>query len=359
MNKKTKKLTNRLLLNKQALKTVESNPFKRTILTITMISLFTYIIISDKILLLALIIFVQCFVFKEVLNVAVFRRRISLLSKYLSYHFFFAANLFFLHKYIVNVLKGFLPEITRFYVFFAFSFYIVGFCLFTFNLRKKGIKDQFILFAVTHVSVYYLSKAVQLAIKNLTKAKFWFVFPCMLIITNDIGAYIVGKSMGKRPLLQISPKKTQEGFIGAFFMTLIVGYFTIFCTLKYKWIGEEYLKIFCEKFCIKIFGLETWVPVIYLHGTVFIFFASFIAPFGGFFASGYKRMFKVKDFGSIIPGHGGIADRMDCQFIMTLFTTVYVDTFLDTNMSTVKKIACYIKDHLNKDEIEELIRIIS
>ena len=42
-------------------------------------------------------------------------------------------------------------------------------------------------------------------------------------------------------------------------------------------------------------------------------FASIIAPFGGFFASGFKRGFKIKDFGDFIPGHGGMTDRMDCQ----------------------------------------------
>lgn len=44
-------------------------------------------------------------------------------------------------------------------------------------------------------------------------------------------------------------------------------------------------------------------------------FASIIAPFGGFFASGFKRGFKIKDFGDSIPGHGGMTDRMDCQVI--------------------------------------------
>ena len=52
-------------------------------------------------------------------------------------------------------------------------------------------------------------------------------------------------------------------------------------------------------------------------------FASLIAPFGGFFASGLKRTFNIKDFGDSIPGHGGMTDRMDCQFIMGFFTFVY------------------------------------
>ena len=48
-------------------------------------------------------------------------------------------------------------------------------------------------------------------------------------------------------------------------------------------------------------------------------FASIIAPFGGFFASGFKRGFKIKDFGDSIPGHGGMTDRMDCQ-VMAIAT---------------------------------------
>lgn len=57
-------------------------------------------------------------------------------------------------------------------------------------------------------------------------------------------------------------------------------------------------------------------------------FASLIAPFGGFFASGVKRAFNVKDFGDIIPGHGGLTDRMDCQFLMGVFASIYYQSFI-------------------------------
>lgn len=59
------------------------------------------------------------------------------------------------------------------------------------------------------------------------------------------------------------------------------------------------------------------------HIIIFATFASLIAPFGGFFASGLKRTFNVKDFGDSIPGHGGMTDRMDCQFIMGFFSFMY------------------------------------
>lgn len=53
-----------------------------------------------------------------------------------------------------------------------------------------------------------------------------------------------------------------------------------------------------------------------------------IAPFGGFYASAIKRTYNLKDFDSVIPGHGGVMDRMDCQFITALFTSVYYNTFI-------------------------------
>lgn len=51
---------------------------------------------------------------------------------------------------------------------------------------------------------------------------------------------------------------------------------------------------------------------------VIALFASLVAPFGGFFASGFKRALKIKDFADVIPGHGGVTDRMDCQILMVL-----------------------------------------
>lgn len=61
-----------------------------------------------------------------------------------------------------------------------------------------------------------------------------------------------------------------------------------------------------------------------IHAFVLAVFASTVAPFGGFFASGFKRSFKIKDFGDTIPGHGGLTDRFDCQIMMAMFTFVWL-----------------------------------
>jgi len=92
-----------------------------------------------------------------------------------------------------------------------------------------------------------------------------------------------------------------------------------------------------------------------IHGVVFATFASLIAPFGGFFASGLKRTFKIKDFGHSIPGHGGMTDRMDCQFIMGFFAYIYFHTFIAINKVNLGSVMEDIITGLTADEIVELV----
>ena len=95
------------------------------------------------------------------------------------------------------------------------------------------------------------------------------------------------------------------------------------------------------------------------HVLVFATFASLIAPFGGFFASGLKRTFKVKDFGESIPGHGGITDRMDCQFIMGLFSFMYYQSFIAVYKASVGDVMQTAIQGLQPEEMVEVIRGLS
>lgn len=106
----------------------------------------------------------------------------------------------------------------------------------------------------------------------------------ILIWTNDTFAYIIGKSIGKTKLFErISPNKTVEGFIGGLVFTMLAG---ILLT-EFYFLQER----------------STWLItaiIISIFGTL-----------GDLIESKFKRMAGVKDSGTIMPGHGGILDRLD------------------------------------------------
>lgn len=95
------------------------------------------------------------------------------------------------------------------------------------------------------------------------------------------------------------------------------------------------------------------------HILAFATFASLIAPFGGFFASGLKRTFKIKDFGESIPGHGGITDRMDCQFIMGFFAFMYYQSFIAVYKASVGDVMERAVQGLSGEELVEVVRGLS
>jgi phosphatidate cytidylyltransferase len=77
---------------------------------------------------------------------------------------------------------------------------------------------------------------------------------------------------------------------------------------------------------------------IQIHALWLGLFASVVGPFGGFLASAIKRAYGIKDFDSIIPGHGGITDRLDCQFLMALCTWVHYNSFCKLTTISVPKL---------------------
>ncbi|WP_131781111.1 phosphatidate cytidylyltransferase [Legionella gresilensis] len=123
-----------------------------------------------------------------------------------------------------------------------------------------------------------------MAIFAMNKGRSLIVYLLFLVWAADIGAYLMGKYIGRHKLIPaVSPGKTIEGFIGGFLLTLlvsIIGYFIF------------YPKIIANWFIIAL-GI------------------TLIALFGDLFISMLKRRRQIKDTGHLLPGHGGILDRLD------------------------------------------------
>ena len=125
------------------------------------------------------------------------------------------------------------------------------------------------------------------------------LFMLILTWTFDTFAYVIGVKFGKHKIMpSVSPKKSWEGFIGGFFFTIITAYLT-----------------------------ASYFPEIKLNQIIVIsLFLPFTATTGDFIESYYKRQAGVKDSGKLIPGHGGILDRMDA-FMITI-PTIYILIYL-------------------------------
>jgi phosphatidate cytidylyltransferase len=185
-------------------------------------------------------------------------------------------------------------------------------------------------------------------ISNIFNGIIWFLLPVSCVVVNDITAYFWGRMLGKHSLSPLSPKKTWEGFIGAFFSTLVWCYFfsklisryeMFLCPLERLTLApftlnsihcdtSELFKEYILSFSLfgKTFGLS--LTNIQFHSLFIGLFASSIAPLGGLFASGFKRSIKIKDFADTIPGHGGVTDRMDCQMLNGAFVYIYLNQFV-------------------------------
>jgi phosphatidate cytidylyltransferase len=113
----------------------------------------------------------------------------------------------------------------------------------------------------------------------------------ILIWTNDTFAYIVGKSIGKNKLFErISPKKTIEGFIGGVVFAVFAGFL----------ISKFYIRPSAHFSNKSIIIWTTIAVIVGVFGTI-----------GDLIESKFKRIAGVKDSGKIMPGHGGVLDRLD------------------------------------------------
>ncbi|KAL7306530.1 hypothetical protein TKK_0001223 [Trichogramma kaykai] len=336
----------------------------RGIFTFLMIGTFCLIIYGGPLALMATVLIVQVKCFEEIINIgyAVYRihglpwfRSLSWYFLITSNYFFYGENLMDYFAVVINRME-YLRFLVTYHRFVSFCLYIIGFVWFVLSLVKKYYMKQFSLFAWTHVALLIVVTQSYLIIQNIFEGLIWFIVPVSMIVINDVMAYVFGFFFGRTPLIKLSPKKTWEGFIGGGFSTVGLGLLMSYAMCQYRYFvcPIEYnealgrMSMDCEpsylfkpqeytlptflQFMPSIFKWKNTITMypFMLHSLSMSIFSSVIGPFGGFFASGFKRAFKIKDFGDVIPGHGGIMDRFDCQYLMATFVNVYITSFIHT-----------------------------
>ena len=252
-------------------------------------------------------------VFILVLNNAHILAGVTALLSVMAVHEILTAAKYSQHKAIsvISIVFSFVIPLVFCYDQMKNNFVIIGFifliCMFCAMLRNhKNVKfEEFAL-------ISFVTVCVPLGITTL--AFFMFRYPehgiffivYTLVVTwiSDGGAYFVGTFLGKHKLCpEISPKKTWEGFFGGVFFAGLFG-----LLLGFGYEAWDVIFTGAHHFDVNITAL-----------TIIALLSSPIGVLGDLSASLLKRQCGVKDFGNILPGHGGIMDRFDSVIFVAPF----------------------------------------
>lgn len=184
--------------------------------------------------------------------------------------------------------------------------FIFVFLIFLLELYRK-LPNPFTNIAFTFFGILYVALPFSLLMyfpnpailpgvyhKNLLLGFFFLVW------INETGAYIVGTAFGRHRLFQrISPKKTWEGFLGGGLLAMITG-------------------LIISRYFTQIMMVD-WL---FISMIVVVF-----STYGDLFESMFKRSIHAKDSGTILPGHGGLLDRLDGVIMAAPFVFVYLTIF--------------------------------
>lgn len=186
------------------------------------------------------------------------------------------------------IIKG-----SVFFILFITILFLIA-CLEWFKMTKRYDLKIFgtIFLLLSFYSVYVVRD----------RGLFEFLMIFIICITTDIGGYIFGKIFKGPKLIEISPNKTYSGVVGALLMSVIVAYLF---NIKYDNYFVENQSFFSDQFFL-----------------IIVFLISIVSQIGDLIISYFKRVSNIKDTGNLLPGHGGLLDRIDGMIFV--FPFVYL-----------------------------------
>ena len=189
---------------------------------------------------------------------------------------------------IIPISLFFVVQGGIFLIFFFSNFFLVtSYEWYKMTKRKDFLKFLGIVFLFLSFYTTYLFRE-ELGLYN-------FLFSVLICISTDIGGYFFGKTFKGPKLTKISPNKTYAGVIGSFILSIITGL-----------IYNQYFGPILISNLTYFFKSDFSLTFLLL-----ILFISLISQIGDLIISYFKRISKVKDTGKILPGHGGLLDRID------------------------------------------------
>jgi len=178
--------------------------------------------------------------------------------------------------------------------FLLFIFFIANYELFSSFNKKFTIFFLNLVLILSLFTIFYLTENNEITFLLLI----WVI---ILSICSDVGGYIFGKIFKWKKLTKISPKKTFSGALGSFIFSI----FSLFIISSLDIKGSENINFLEMKFF--------FITIIF----------SLVAQLGDLTISYFKRLEKIKDTGSILPGHGGIFDRIDGLMFVLIITIIF------------------------------------
>ena len=182
--------------------------------------------------------------------------------------------LFFLSMFVI--VKG--GIIFNFFIFIVFSISI-------YEWKKVSYRNIFFNFGIFYLIIAFYS--IYKIRNDFNSEYIYILFVLIICISTDIGGFVFGKVLKGPKLTRISPKKTYSGVFGSYLSSLISIYI----------LNDNFFR---EYINISLFEIM-----------MFTFLISTVSQLGDIFVSFFKRLSNLKDTGNIIPGHGGVLDRID------------------------------------------------
>jgi len=197
-------------------------------------------------------------------------------------------------RILTSVLLLLLFLFFNFTFFFKLGLFLISFLVFLefrnifkkILLKSENTNIKFIILNIfVFIYIFLIFTISSIELHDKIGSSILFLFIISICILSDIGGYIVGKTIGGKRLTKISPNKTISGTIGSFV-------FSLFSIILFKFFFNN--------------NLDVGISLV-----TFVLLVSLISQLGDLFVSYLKRMARIKDTGSLLPGHGGFLDRLD------------------------------------------------